>query len=66
MRLKDKKSGSPSLFRAEFLAVEFARDVEFPTPQSNTSQETLSLYVDLKKMFRKKERFVLQTRVFMT
>jgi hypothetical protein len=46
--LKYKKRGSPTLFCAEFLTVEFARDVEFPTPQSNTSQETLSLYMDLK------------------
>jgi hypothetical protein len=38
---------------AEFLAVEYARDVEFPTPNTTTSQETVALYMAQ----RRKEKY---------
>jgi hypothetical protein len=45
LEVQSDNNNNNSITHAEFLAVEYARDVKFPSPNTTTSQETLALYM---------------------
>jgi hypothetical protein len=51
----NNNNNNNSITHAEFLAIEYARDAEFPTPNTTTSQETVALYMAQ----RRKEKYTV-------